>query len=102
MGLPPRDPRSKSKNMAMKMINRIGSKSFSKKPAEAFKYPGAMMGNPVWMQKPLTQFFFPPRVLPFYLTRTLCALYPISRSSMLPDARLMQSNLHHMSSSWKL
>ena len=40
MGLPPRDPRSRSKNMAMKMINKIGSKSFSKKPSAAPKFPG--------------------------------------------------------------
>jgi len=40
MGLPPRDPRSRSKNIAMKMINKIGSKSFSKKPSAAPKFPG--------------------------------------------------------------
>jgi hypothetical protein len=40
MGLPPRDPRSRSKNMAMKMINKIGSKSFNKKPPVAPKFPG--------------------------------------------------------------
>ena len=40
MGLPPRDPRSRSKNMAMKMINKIGSKSFNKKQSVAPKFPG--------------------------------------------------------------
>lgn len=44
MGLPPRDPRSKSKNMAMKMINKIGSKSFNKKASETLNYSGAAPG----------------------------------------------------------
>ncbi len=44
MGLPPRDPRSRSKNMAMKMINKIGSKSFSKKPSAAPTFPGMPPG----------------------------------------------------------
>jgi hypothetical protein len=39
MGLPPRDPRSKSKNMAMKLINKIGNKQ-PKKQIQAPKYPG--------------------------------------------------------------
>jgi len=41
MGLPPRDPRSKSKNMAMKLINKIGTKQ-PKQKTEAPKYPGAL------------------------------------------------------------
>jgi hypothetical protein len=39
MGLPPRDPRSKSKNMAMKLINKIGNKQ-PKKQIQAPQYPG--------------------------------------------------------------
>lgn len=41
MGLPPLDPRSKSKNIAMRVINKIGSKSFNKRPADSPKYSGA-------------------------------------------------------------
>lgn len=43
MGLPPLDPRSKSKNMAMKLMNRIGNKQPNRKlhGGEAPKYPGA-------------------------------------------------------------
>ena len=42
MGLPPLDPRSKSKNMAMKLMNKIGNKQPKKlNSGEAPKYPGA-------------------------------------------------------------
>ena len=42
MGLPPLDPHSKSKNIAMRVINKIGSKSFNKTRANASpQYPGA-------------------------------------------------------------
>lgn len=42
MGLPPLDPRSKSKNMAMKLMNKIGNKQPNKKlhGGDAPKYPG--------------------------------------------------------------
>lgn len=42
MGLPPRDPRSKSKNMAMKLINKIGNKQ-PKKQLQAPQYPGLIV-----------------------------------------------------------
>ena len=44
-GLPPLDPRSKSKNIAMRVINKIGSKSFNKRPTDSPKYPGADPGT---------------------------------------------------------
>lgn len=44
MGLPPRDPRSKSKNMAMKLINKIGNKQ-PKKQIQAPQYPGRPCSN---------------------------------------------------------
>ena len=44
MGLPPRDPRSKSKNMAMKLINKIGNKQ-PKKQIQAPQYPGRPVSN---------------------------------------------------------